>query len=46
MLCISTICWYSDLQPAGNHSVDGVASSSTYPDDLDLSVTSCTDDMH
>ncbi len=35
-----------DLQPASNHSVDGVASSSTYPDDLDLSVTSCTDNMH
>lgn len=32
-----------DLQSAGNHSVDGVASSSTYPDNLDLGVTSCSD---
>lgn len=32
-----------DRQPTGNHSVDGVASSTTYPDDLDLRITACID---
>lgn len=37
------IAWYGSyyLQTAGNHSVNGVATSSTNSNDLDLSITTC-----